>query len=160
MSLTLKTTLGDVKIELFTDLVPRNTENFLTLCASGLYNDTQFHRSIPKFMVQGGDPTGTGKGGECIWGGFVPGETTPSLSHNTRGLVSMCNMAQGSCGSQFFFTYAPAPHLDGECTIIGKIIGGEDTLARMEAAPVAGKKSRPEQPITLLGVKIHANPFV
>ena len=158
MSLTLRTSHGDLKIELATDLVPKNTENFLCLCASGAYDGTRFHRSITNFMIQGGDTTGTGKGGESIWGIPVPQEIHSTLSHSRRGVVSMCNGPEG-IGSQFFITYGPATHLDGECTVIGSVIGGEETLARMEAEPIAGKKCAPVQPIILKTVQIHSNPF-
>ena len=158
MSVTLKTSNGDLKISLHTDLAPRNTENFLCLCASGAYTNTLFHRNIAAFMIQGGDTSGTGKGGESIWGVPVPRETTPLLSHNRRGVLSMVNGTDG-IGSQFFIMYGPAPHLDGECTVIGQIIGGEDTLSSMEAAPVTGKRCTPVEPITILSAHIHSNPF-
>ena len=158
------TSLGDLKVELFTREVPRLCENFLALLASGSYNGTLFHRLMAGFMVQGGDPTGTGKdSGECAWGGLLPGEPAvgaahPAARHASRGMVSMCASAGGN-GSQFFITYAAAPHLDGESTVVGRVIGGEDTLAAMEAAPVAGKKARPVEDIRITGVVVHANPF-
>ena len=159
MSLTLETTLGPLKIELLTQAAPRNTESFLALAASGFYTGTLFHRNLAGFMIQGGDPTGSGKSsGECIWGGLLEGEPSPAATHSSRGTVSMC-ASPGGNGSQFFITYAPTAHLDGESTVIGRVIGGEDTLARMEAAPVAGKKSRPVADIAITGATVHANPF-
>ena len=158
-SLTLDTTLGPLKIELLTDVAPRNAESFLALAASGFYTGTLFHRCIPGFLIQGGDASGTGKQpGECAWGGLLPSEAAPArASHASRGTLSMCATPGGN-GAQFFITFAPAPHLDGESTVIGRVIGGEDTLARMEAVPV-GKKHRPLEDVRITGCVIHANPF-
>lgn len=91
MSVTLHTSLGDVKIEIFCDTVPRTAFNFLALAASGYYDGTLFHRNVKGFMVQGGDPTGTGKGGESIWGGKFADEIHPENKHTARGIVSMAN---------------------------------------------------------------------
>ena len=159
MSLTLHTTLGPLKLELLTDAAPRNAESFLALAASGFYTGTLFHRNVAGFLIQGGDASGTGKQpGECVWGGLLPSEAAPALaSHASRGTLSMCATPGGN-GSQFFITYAPAPHLDGESTVIGRVIGGEETLARLEAAPV-GKKHRPVEDVRITGCVVHSNPF-
>ena len=85
MSLTLHTTLGDLKLEIACDLVPRASFNFLALAASGAYNETLFHRNMKGFMIQGGDPTGTGKGGESIWGSTFDDELCGELRHDRRG---------------------------------------------------------------------------
>jgi peptidyl-prolyl cis-trans isomerase-like 3 len=159
MSLTLRTSLGDLKIELECEAAPKLTENFLALAASGAYDGTLFHRNMATFMVQGGDPTGTGKGGESIFGGHLPDEFGPGLSHAFRGVVSMANSGPNTNGAQFFITYAAAAHLDRVFSIIGRVTGGEDVLALLEAAPVAGKKFRPVTDIVIRGVTIHANPF-
>ena len=91
MSVTLHTNLGDLKIEVYCDTVPRTAFNFLALCASGYYDHTQFHRNVRGFMVQGGDPTGTGKGGDSIWGGKFADEIHPENTHSQRGIISMAN---------------------------------------------------------------------
>ena len=91
MSVTLHTNLGDLKIEIYCDTVPRTSFNFLALCASGYYDHTQFHRNVKGFMVQGGDPSGTGKGGDSIWGGKFADEIHPENLHSQRGIVSMAN---------------------------------------------------------------------
>jgi peptidyl-prolyl cis-trans isomerase-like 3 len=171
-SLTLHTTLGDLKIELACAQAPKLCENFLALAASGTYDGTRFHRNIAGFIVQGGDPTGTGKGGESIHGGKLPDTFTPSLTHADRGTVSMANDGPDTNGSQFFITYVPGPSLDGKYSVIGHLVPppspGEDgaalspsfaTLAAMERAPVTGKKHRPVEDIVVRGVTIHANPF-
>lgn len=97
------------------------TQNFLALCASSYYDSTTFHRNIAGFMLQGGDPTGKGKGGQSIWGADFEDEIRPGLRHSARGTVSMANRGPGTNGSQFFITYAAAPHLDGKNTVFGKV---------------------------------------
>ncbi|KAK9473989.1 peptidyl-prolyl cis-trans isomerase-like 3 [Dipodascopsis tothii] len=159
MSVTLHTDLGDIKIEVFCSAVPKTAENFLALCASGTYDDTLIHRNIKGFMVQMGDPTGTGKGGESIWGGKFEDEIKPALRHNARGIVSMANSGPNTNGSQFFITYDKHVHLDGKYTVFGKVIDGADTtMAEIEAVAV-DKKNRPREPIKLKSVTIHANPL-
>ncbi|KAI9847108.1 MAG: Peptidyl-prolyl cis-trans isomerase cyp10 [Sclerophora amabilis] len=170
MSVTLRTNQGDLKIEIFCESVPKTAEssgltrlekkqNFLALCASSYYNGTSFHRNLAGFMIQGGDPTGKGKGGESIYGTNFADEIRPTLRHNARGIVSMANRGPGTNGSQFFITYAAAPHLDGKNTVFGRVIGGADTtLDAMEAIEV-DKKNRPKDPIRIDTVILHANPL-
>eukprot|EP01006_Ploeotia_vitrea_P014330 TRINITY_DN38622_c0_g1_i1.p1 TRINITY_DN38622_c0_g1~~TRINITY_DN38622_c0_g1_i1.p1 ORF type:complete len:167 (+),score=78.91 TRINITY_DN38622_c0_g1_i1:33-533(+) len=158
MSVTLHTSLGDLKIEVFCDLAPRTARNFLALCASGYYDSTIFHRSIKKFMVQGGDPKGTGKGGRSIYGKYFDDEIVDSLRHDRRGIVSMANKGPNTNGSQFFILYDAQPHLDNVNSVFGKVIHGFDTLDAMERAKV-DEKHRPVVPIQLLSVTIHANPI-
>lgn len=159
MSVTLHTTHGDLKLELFCESVQKTCENFLGLCASGAYDASPFHRSIPNFIIQGGTPSSTpGKGGSSIWGAPFEDEIRPGLRHNSRGIVSMANKGLGTNASQFFVTYAPAPHLDGKNTVFGKVIGGLETLDMMEAIEV-DEKSRPKERIAIARVTIHANPL-
>lgn len=117
MSVTLHTTLGNIKLELYCEEVPRTATNFLALCASGYYDDTIFHRNIRGFMIQGGDPTGTGKGGRSIYddspNGKFNDEIVDVLKHSRRGVVSMANSGPNTNGSQFFITYKAQPHLNG-----------------------------------------------
>ena len=115
MSVTLYTDLGTLKLEIYCDIVPRTSFNFLALAASGYYDNTLFHRNIKGFMLQGGDPTGKGKGGESIWGGKFNDEIHPDQKHTMRGVVSMANSGPNTNGSQFFITYAKHPHLDNNC---------------------------------------------
>ncbi|KZZ91507.1 Peptidyl-prolyl cis-trans isomerase, cyclophilin-type [Moelleriella libera RCEF 2490] len=165
MSVTLHTTHGNVKIEVFCESVPKTAENFLALCASGYYTASPFHRLIPNFMIQTGapahpSPPDNPKGGRSIWGGAFDDEIRPALQHSQRGMVSMANKGPGTNGSQFFITLDKAPHLDGLNTIFGKVIGDDGlvTLAKMEAVEV-DKKHRPKQPIRIERVTIHANPL-
>ncbi|RKP08843.1 cyclophilin-like protein [Thamnocephalis sphaerospora] len=159
MSVTLHTDLGDLKLELFCEAVPKAAENFLALCASGYYDNVLFHRNIPGFMIQTGDPTGTGKGGNSIWGRKFEDEIRSTLKHNARGIVSMANSGPDTNGSQFFITYAKQAHLDTKYTVIGKVIDGADTtLDAMEKVPV-DEKNRPIQEIRIRSITIHANPI-
>lgn len=110
------------------------------------------------FLVQMGDPTGTGKGGESIWGQHFKDEIRPTLRHNSRGIVSMANSGPNTNGSQFFITYGRQASLDGKYTIFGKVIKGLEVLAKLEDVPV-DKKHRPIEPVFIKGVTIHANPL-
>ncbi|KAF7121555.1 hypothetical protein CNMCM5793_009025 [Aspergillus hiratsukae] len=216
MSVTLHTTHGDLKVELFCEAVPQTTEvsispaNFLALCACGAYNNTPFHRIIPGFMIQGGDislgpapetldtlkpmlPVNEiPKGGTSIYHPRALNQEIhlPALRHNARGILSMASRAvkdrtapgsQGATGetangSQFFITFAAAPHLDGASTVFGKVLNlspqdeGGDVLSELEKANVkVDKKGRVTQPkegeegeyeaIGIKSVTIHANPF-
>ncbi|ETW03089.1 peptidyl-prolyl cis-trans isomerase-like 3 [Aphanomyces invadans] len=158
MSVTLHTSLGDIKMEVFCDTAPRTAENFLALCASNSYDNTVFHRNMKGFMIQGGDPTGTGKGGESIWGGAIDDEFHPQNRHNVRGIVSMANSGANTNKQQFFITYAKQPHLNNVYTVFGKVIDGFDVLDAMEKAQV-DSKHRPLKDIVLNNVTIHANPI-
>ncbi|KAL9053756.1 MAG: hypothetical protein Q9162_004554 [Coniocarpon cinnabarinum] len=161
MSVTLRTSHGDLKVELFCSAAPKTAYNFLALCASGRYDNTLFHRSIPGFMIQGGspDPSGKGKGGASIWGENFEDEISPALRHNARGILSMANKGPGTNACQFFITFDKAPHLDGKNTVFGKVIEGEDDVLDAMEAVKANEKSRPQQQIKIEKVIIHANPI-
>ncbi|XP_022241980.1 peptidyl-prolyl cis-trans isomerase-like 3 isoform X2 [Limulus polyphemus] len=155
MAVTLRTDVGDMKIELFCEQCPKTCENFLALCASGYYNGCLFHRNIKGFMVQ----TGTGKGGQSIWGTKFEDEFRDELKHNTRGIISMANNGPNTNGSQFFITYGKQPHLDLKYTIFGRVIDGLDTLDELEKLLVNPKTYRPLHDTRLNSVIIHANPL-
>ncbi|XP_061434653.1 peptidyl-prolyl cis-trans isomerase-like 3 isoform X1 [Lethenteron reissneri] len=159
VAVTLHTDLGDLKLELFCEQAPRACENFLALCASDYYNGCIFHRNIKGFMVQTGDPTGTGKGGNSIWGRKFDDEFNEHLKHNVRGVVTMANSGPNTNSSQFFITYAKQPHLDMKYTIFGKVIDGLDTLDELEKISVHEKTFRPLTDVRLKSVRIHANPL-
>jgi cyclophilin family peptidyl-prolyl cis-trans isomerase len=136
----LETNRGDLKIELFPKSAPLHVMSTIYLTRLGFYDDVKFHRIIPDFMVQGGDPTGTGNGGP---GYRYGGEFDPELSHNNKGVVSMANAGPGTDGSQFFITCGPAPRLNGKHTIFGKLAEGKSTLKKLErAGTVRGKPKR------------------
>ncbi|MBI2872755.1 MAG: peptidylprolyl isomerase [Chloroflexi bacterium] len=123
----LKTQRGDIVVELLPKEAPATVNSFVFLARQGFYDNTTFHRVLPGFMAQGGDPTGTGRGGP---GYNVPDEIS-DLKHET-GVLSMANTGRPNTGgSQFFITYAPTPHLDGGYTIFGRVIEGMDALKRL-----------------------------
>jgi cyclophilin family peptidyl-prolyl cis-trans isomerase len=119
------TKMGKFKIELFTDKAPLTVGNFIKLVDKGFYNGLIFHRVIPNFMIQGGCPHGTGRGGP---GYTIRDEFHPDLKHNSKGILSMANAGPDTGGSQFFITVAPTPWLDGHHSIFGKVIEGMDVV--------------------------------
>ena len=122
---TFKTERGEFELMLYANDAPLTVENFINLARADYYNGTTFHRVIPGFMVQGGDPTGTGTGGP----GYRFGdEFNKNLRHDSEGIFSMANAGPNTNGSQFFITLAPTPHLDGRHTVFGKIITGMDVV--------------------------------
>jgi peptidyl-prolyl cis-trans isomerase-like 3 len=158
MSVTLVTNLGRIKLEIFCDRIPNASFNFLALAASNYYDNSLFHRNIKGFMVQGGDPSGTGKGGESIWGKPFVDEFHPDLKHDKRGVVSFANKGPDTNGSQFFICFGAQPHLNNQNTIIAQVIDGFDVLDAIERTPVV-KKNRPVSDIIIERIIIHANPL-
>ena len=125
----LETNKGKIKIKLMPDVAPMHVSSTIYLTRLGFYDDTVFHRVIPGFMAQGGDPTGTGRGGP---GYKYEGEFDRSVKQNKPGLLSMANAGPGTDGSQFFLTFVKTPHLDGKHTIFGRVIKGMDTVKELE----------------------------
>ena len=125
---TVKTNMGDIEIKLFEKLTPKTVENFVGLAKEGYYKGVIFHRVIDKFMIQGGDPTGTGRGGQSIWGKSFEDEIVPSLVFDKPGYLAMANAGPNTNGSQFFITVVPTPWLNGHHTIFGEVIGGMDVV--------------------------------
>lgn len=142
-SATLSTDKGDMVLELFADKTPITVNNFVFLAREGFYDGTIFHRVITDFMAQGGDPTGSGRGGP---GYRFQDEFHPSLRHNKPGILSMANAGPNTNGSQFFITHVPTPWLDNKHSVFGQLISGMDVL--MSIPP--RDPMRPEYP----GVKI------
>ena len=121
----INTAKGEIVVDLFAGQAPMTVENFVNLARSGFYDGTTFHRVIPGFMAQGGDPTGTGRGGP----GYQFGdEFHPELRHGGPGVLSMANAGPNTNGSQFFITYAATPHLDDRHSVFGQVTGGIDVL--------------------------------
>ncbi|KAI9017599.1 cyclophilin-like domain-containing protein [Gaertneriomyces semiglobifer] len=154
----IKTNYGNINLELYCEEAPRTCYNFIELAKRGYYKDVSFHRLIPKFMIQGGDPTGTGRGGESVWKKPFADEFTPKLQHKARGMLSMANKGPATNTSQFFLTLAPCPHLNEKHTIFGKIVGGLETLATMEAVPT-NSIDKPLKPIRMADISILMDPF-
>ncbi len=175
----LKTNMGDIKIRLFADLAPKAVENFKTHAENGYYNGLIFHRVINDFMIQGGDPTGSGMGGESIWGESFEDEFTPEL-HNLRGALSMANAGPNTNGSQFFIVQAKnvtddmidqletapeelfpndcvrayekmggTPWLDYKHTVFGQVTDGMDVVDRIAAVKVDFFQNKPLEDVVI-----------
>ena len=128
---TIQTTMGTIVIELKKDEAPKTVENFLKLAGKGFYNGIIFHRVIPGFMVQTGDPTGTGRGGP---GYTFPDEFSPDLQHDKPGILSMANAGPNTNGSQFFITLVATPWLDGKHAIFGHVVSGQEIVDQIALA--------------------------
>ena len=135
-----ETSLGNFKIELFEQETPATVANFVKLAEKNFYNGVIFHRVIEGFMIQGGDPTGTGRGGP---GYQFADEFVPSLKHNSEGTLSMANAGPNTNGSQFFITLAPTPHLDGRHTVFGKVTEGMDVVRKIGNTKTSKPGDRP-----------------
>ena len=181
-TVTMVTTMGDIRIRLFPDEAPKAVENFLTHAKNGYYNGLIFHRVIRDFMIQGGDPTGTGMGGESIWGDAFEDEFTPKL-HNLRGALSMANAGPGTNGSQFFLVQASSapeamleqmkdlpdyfpeeaaadyaeiggtPWLDYHHTVFGQVYEGMDVVDAIAGVAVNGS-DKPLTDVKILRIEL------
>jgi len=121
---TIQTDKGNIVLELAEDEAPNTVANFISLAEKGYYDGLKFHRVIAQFMIQGGDPTGTGSGGP---GYVIADETSPRLKHD-RGVISMANAGPNTGGSQFFITHVPCPHLDGKHAVFGRVTSGMEVV--------------------------------
>ncbi len=142
---TLKTTLGEVALEIYADKAPKTAGNFLKLVREGFYNGLNFHRVIPGFMIQGGCPRGDGTGGP---GYTIPDEFHASLRHTSAGIVSMANAGPNTGGSQFFITLAATPWLDGRHAIFGRVVSGQGVVEKIAAVP-RDPSDRPRSPVKI-----------
>jgi peptidyl-prolyl cis-trans isomerase B (cyclophilin B) len=125
INITIKTNKGDIDLVIFSSKVPLTSASFLNLAKHGFYNGVKFHRVIKNFMIQGGDPTGTGTGGP---GYKFEDEINPTLKHNKAGILSMANAGPATNGSQFFITHLPTPHLDGRHAVFGEVTKGQEVV--------------------------------
>ena len=132
MKVVLETNQGEIELKLFPDVAPKTCENFTGLAAKGYYDGLIFHRVIKDFMLQGGDPTGTGRGGESLWGGKFEDECDASVQFDRKGLLAMANAGPNTNGSQFFITTVPTPWLNMRHTIFGEVVRGEDVVSKIE----------------------------
>ena len=149
--------LGDLTLELQTKYAPRTVYNFIMLSKTGYYRGVEFHRNLKNFMIQGGDPTGTGRGGKSFCSDFKD-EIGGPLRHDKRGIVSMANRGKNTNSSQFFITYKSAPHLDKKHTIFGIVIDGYRVLDALEQIEV-DSNSRPNQKLEISDISIIVDPF-
>lgn len=155
----ISTSLGDLNLELLPEFAPRAVWNFVHLAKQDYYKDVVFHRSIRNFMLQGGDPTGTGKGGKSVWGKNFKDEFDGPMTHDSRGILSMANKGKDTNGSQFFITYRAAKHLDRKHTIFGRLVdNASDTLKRIEDIEVSSG-DRPIIDIVIKEVVVFVDPF-
>ncbi|KAH8425235.1 PPIL2 family peptidylprolyl isomerase [Aspergillus melleus] len=159
----ISTTSGDLNLELHTEYAPKAVWNFIKLAKKGYYKDVTFHRNIKGFMIQGGDPTGTGRGGESIWGKYFSDEFEGPLKHDSRGTLSMANKGKNTNSSQFFIAYRALPHLNHKHTIFGNIIDdptpSAPTLNSLETHPVNQSTNRPTPDIKIKDVTVFVDPF-
>lgn len=150
---TIETTQGSIQITLRPDVAPKACENFIGLSKKGYYNDVIFHRVISGFMIQGGDPTGTGRGGESLWGKNFEDECTPQLKFDRPGLLAMANRGPATNGSQFFITCAATPWLNGKHTIFGEVTQGMDVVKKIENCE-KDAQDKPKTAIKILNITV------
>jgi peptidyl-prolyl cis-trans isomerase B (cyclophilin B) len=147
---TITTKFGKIVVKFFPDLAPMHVKNFITLAEAGFYNGTPFHRVIPGFMIQGGDPSGNGTGGP---GYTIDAEFTTKKKH-TAGVLSMARTNNpNSAGSQFFIMVAPSPHLDGQYSIFGEVAEGLDVVNKIVSSP-RDRSDKPLERVDMTEVKI------
>jgi cyclophilin family peptidyl-prolyl cis-trans isomerase len=146
----IETSKGTFSIELYEDRAPTTVKNFADLADRGFYDGVIFHRVIAGFMIQGGDPTGTGRGGP---GHTIPDEFHPELHHDVPGVLSMANAGPNTGGSQFFITLAATPWLDGRHAVFGRVTEGMDVVESIGSV-ATGRDDRPLEAVTMQSVRI------
>ncbi len=149
-SAQVKTNQGSFTIELYEDRAPKTTKNFIDLAEKGFFDGVVFHRVIKDFMIQGGDPTGTGRGGP---GYTIPDEFHPKLKHKGPGILSMANAGPNTGGSQFFITLAATPWLDGKHAVFGEVTEGMEVIDAIGTTPTA-RGDRPLEDVVMESVTI------
>ena len=145
-----ETSMGNFTIELFEQQAPKTVENFVKLAEKKFYDGVIFHRVIDGFMIQGGDPTGTGRGGP---GYQFADEFHPQLKHTSEGILSMANAGPNTNGSQFFITLTATPHLDGKHAVFGKVVEGMDIVKKIGKTPTKAG-DRPVTDVVMKAVRI------
>ena len=149
----IHTNKGDITLELYPKIAPLAVKNFISLSKKGYYNGTIFHRVIKGFMIQGGDPTGTGMGGKSIWGKEFKNEYAPNVVFDKSGILAMANKGPNTNGSQFFITVAPTPWLNGGYTIFGSVINGFDTVLKINSVKT-GAMDKPIEDQVIKSIEI------
>ena len=146
----MHTNMGDITIQLYPEVAPKTVENFVTLAKKGYYNGLIFHRVIKDFMIQGGDPTGTGTGGP---GYTIKDEFSSKLTHEGAGVLSMANAGPNTGGSQFFITLRACPWLDGKHAVFGKVTKGMNVVYKIGKVKTDGN-DKPLEPVTIKNIVI------
>lgn len=154
----MSTNKGAMNIELLPEFAPKAVWNFIQLSKRGYYNGVAFHRNIKNFMIQGGDPSGTGRGGQSCWGKSFADEFEGPATHDGRGVMSMANKGKDTNTSQFFLLYRKAAHLDRKHTVFGRVVEGLDVLDRLEKVEV-GDGNRPIEDVVIENVTVYVDPF-
>ncbi|KAM0712199.1 hypothetical protein Q7P37_011293 [Cladosporium fusiforme] len=149
----IHTTLGDITVGLFREQAPKTCHNFATLAATQYYDNVPIHRVIRNFMIQTGDPTGTGRGGSSIYGARFGDEIVPQLTHSAAGVLSMANAGPDTNGSQFFITLAATRHLDGAHTVFGTVVNGMDVVERLGSVKT-GRADRPVEEVFITSCEV------
>lgn len=142
--------MGNIQIELYWEHTPRTCRNFAELARRGYYDKTKFHRVIPNFMIQTGDPSGTGKGGSSIYGPMFEDEIHPHLKHTGAGVLSMANSGPNSNGSQYFITLAPCQWLDGKHSIFGRVCKGMQVVKKIGNVQTDISTDRPTEDVLII----------
>ena len=145
----LETSLGNIEVKLYPQIAPKASQNFSRLSTRGYYNGIIFHRVIRGFMIQGGDPTGTGQGGQSVFGTEFEDEVNPGVSFDREGVLAMANRGPNTNGSQFFIAVGPQPSLNMHYTIFGEVISGMDVVHAIEHTQT-GPGDRPVEDIKII----------
>ena len=148
-NVVLDTNYGKIELKLFKDKAPLAVENFTKLVKKGYYNGIIFHRVIKDFMIQGGDPTGTGTGGSSIWGKEFKNEYAPNLVFDRPYLLAMANRGPNTNGSQFFITVKPTPWLNGSYTIFGEVVKGQKIVDKISNTAVSKPANKPLKDVVI-----------
>ena len=150
----IHTSLGDIHCKLFVKETPKTVENFCVHSKNGYYNKHIFHRVIRQFMIQTGDPTGTGTGGESIWGNEFEDEFHPNLKHDAPFMLSMANAGPNTNGSQFFITVIPCPWLDKKHTIFGQVVQGMQIVQNISNVKTDPKTDKPLEEVKIISISL------
>lgn len=149
VTVVFETNQGTIELALYPDKAPKTCENFVGLINKGYYNGLTFHRVIPGFMIQGGDPQGDGSGGSSLWGADFQDEFSPELTFSKIGILAMANRGPNTNGSQFFITTGATPWLNGKHTIFGEVVSGYNVLTKIEGTP-RDSIDKPRTPQTII----------
>ena len=154
----MKTNMGTIELQLLPDIAPKAVKNFVELTNQGYYDSLTFHRVINNFMIQGGDPMGTGEGGKSIYGGLFEDEFNQNFKFDSAGVLAMANAGPNTNGSQFFITLAATPWLNFHYTIFGKVISGMDVVEEIGKVPTSKPNDKPIKPVIIEKMTIETRP--